>query len=219
MAAPPERSKRWIDVSSLRKAYQEMQKRDLAVVPSDSCLTSHAVEWCQMKVPLGEKETTWDLVKVAKKRMSSCMKDGINDDRISLEGPISMIHEVSTTPSQVPNSTKTKRRKKMTAAKFVQLQDPRLFHVGQKEKKRRKKRTSRKRGVNAEQKTTVEPKRGKQKYFHLQKFIVTRRQKKLEKKCTLDLSAQVTWHIDFFGDHDGENVDDDDDDYDDDKKG
>ena len=46
-----------------------------------------------------------------------------------------------------------------------------------------------------EQKTTVKPKRGRKKYFHLQKFIETRRQKKLEKRCTLDLAAEVTLPI------------------------
>ena len=192
MTTPPEWSKCRINVSSLNAAYQEMRKRDLAVVPPYSCLTSHAAVWCQMRVQLGEEEMTWDLVKVAKKKMSSCMKDGINDNRMSLEGPISTIRRVATAHYKVPNSTKAKRRKKMTAAKFIQLQDSRLFHVGQKEKKRRKKRTSKKRGTSMEQKTTVEPKRGRKKYFHLQKFIETRRQKKLEKRCTLDPSAEVT---------------------------
>ena len=39
------------------------------------------------------------------------------------------------------------------------------------------------------QKTRV--KRGSKKYLHLKKFIETRRQKKLEKRCTLDRSAEV----------------------------
>ena len=38
---------------------------------------------------------------------------------------------------------------------------------------------------------SVKPKKGSKKYLHLQKFIQKRRQKKLEKRCTLDLSAQV----------------------------
>ena len=192
MAPSPERNKVGIVVSSLNAAYQEMQKRVLAVVPTDSCLTSQAQEWFQIRVPLGERETTWDLVKVAKKRMSSCMKDGINDDRISLEGPISMICKVVPAPSKVLNCTKTKRRKKMTAAKFLQLQDSRLFRVGQMQKKRKKGRKSKKSVTKEEQKTRVEPKNGRRKYFHLQNFIETRRQKKLEKRCTLDPSAQVT---------------------------
>ena len=37
--------------------------------------------------------------------------------------------------------------------------------------------------------------RGSKKYLHLQKFIETRRQKKLEKRCTLDPSAQVSFPI------------------------
>ena len=234
MTTPPERSKCRIDVSSLNAAYQEMQKRDLAVVAPNSCLTSHAKEWYQMRVPLGQEETSWDLVKVAKKRMFSCMKDGINDDRISLEGPISTIRGMASTPCKVPNSAKTKRRKKMTAAKFVQLQDSRLFYVEKKkpkvkrgadlddpeeigawwsmveqkekrkQKKREKKRKSKTRGEKKKQRqgksktrgtSTVEPKRGSKKYVHLQKFIETRRKKKLEKRCTLDLAAEVTLPI------------------------
>ena len=197
MATPPERTKITINVSSLQAAYQEMQKRDLAVVPPNSALTSHAQEWCQMRVLLGEEETTWDLVKMATKRMPSCMKDGINDDRISLTGPIQISCEVAFTPSKVLNSSKTKRRKKMTAAKFLQLQDSRLFHVGRRQKRRRKKRKSSKRGTREKPKMTMEPKRGITKYLHLQKFIETRRQKKLGKRCTLDPSAQVSLLMDY----------------------
>ena len=40
--------------------------------------------------------------------------------------------------------------------------------------------------------TRVKPKRGSKRYLHLQKFIETRRQKKLRKRSTLDLSAQVS---------------------------
>ena len=222
MATPPQRCKDWINVASLVAAYQEMTKRDLVVVPPNSCLIRHAQEWCKMRVPLGEGETTWDLIKVANKRMPFWMKDGINDDRISLEGPISMIREVAPTPSRAPNSTKIKRRKKMTVAKFTQLQDSRLFCVEQKkpkvkreadlddpeeigawwnmveqmekrkQKKREKKRKSKKRGEKKKQKAREEPKKAKKRYSHLQEFIETRKQKKVQRKCTLDLSAQVT---------------------------
>lgn len=37
----------------------------------------------------------------------------------------------------------------------------------------------------------LKPKPGSKKYRHLLKFIETRRQKKREKRCTLDRSAQV----------------------------
>ena len=45
------------------------------------------------------------------------------------------------------------------------------------------------------QRTRVKPKRGSKKHVHLQKFIETRRKKKLEKRCTLDLAAEVTLPI------------------------
>ena len=216
MATPPD----LILVSSLNGAYREMQQRGLAVVPSDSCLTSQAEEWFKMRVPLGEEETTWDLIKVAKKGKPSCTKDGINDDRKSLEGPISMIQEGTKTARRLVDCNKTKRRKKTTTAKALQLQDSKLFRVEQnktkvkgreddpddisgwwgmverkekrKQKKRDKKRIIRKTGTKKKQKTREEPKKGKRKYRRLQDFIEARRQKKLQKRCTLDLSAQVT---------------------------
>ena len=43
------------------------------------------------------------------------------------------------------------------------------------------------------QKIRVEPKRGSQKYLHLQRFIEARRKKKRDKRCTLDPSAKVTF--------------------------
>ena len=49
-----------------------------------------------------------------------------------------------------------------------------------------------------EKKNRVRQKRGSKKYIHLQKFIETRRQKKLAKRCTLDSSAQVTLPIKYF---------------------
>ena len=39
---------------------------------------------------------------------------------------------------------------------------------------------------------------GSKKYLHLKKFIERRRQKKFEKRCTLDRSAQVNDDIDYF---------------------
>ena len=51
-------------------------------------------------------------------------------------------------------------------------------------------------------KNSLKPKRGSKKYLHLQKFIERRRQKKLEKRCTLDPSAQVTLPINFVGNDD-----------------
>ena len=48
------------------------------------------------------------------------------------------------------------------------------------------------------QKTRVKPKQGSKKYRHLRRFIETRRMKKLEKRCTLDPSAQVTFATEFF---------------------
>ena len=48
------------------------------------------------------------------------------------------------------------------------------------------------------QKPRVEPKRGSTKYLHLQKFIETRKQKKLAKRSTLDLSAEVTFPLHWF---------------------
>ena len=75
MTTPPDRSKDPIVVSSLIAAYQEMQQKGSAVVPSN--LTSHAKESYKMTVPLGKMETTWDLVKVVKKGKPSCIKDGI----------------------------------------------------------------------------------------------------------------------------------------------
>ena len=65
-------------------------------------------------------------------------------------------------------------------------------------------------------KTRVKPKRGSKKYLHLQKFIEMRREKKLQRRCTLDPSAQVTFLIercfDNGDDDDNHNDDDDDDD-------
>ena len=46
-----------------------------------------------------------------------------------------------------------------------------------------------------EKKTRMGQKRGSKKYLHLQKFIERRRQKKLEKRRTLDPSAQVILQI------------------------
>ena len=220
MATLPERGKGPIVVSSLIAANREMQQRGLAVVPSS--LTSHAKEAYQMTVRLGDKETEWDLVKVAKKGKPSCMKDGINDDRKSLENPDSIVQEVTKTAPKLVNANKTKRRKRTTAAKALQLQDSRLFCVERykakvkggaddedpeeiaawwsmiegkekkKEKKREKKCKSKKRGEKKKQKAREEPKKGKRKYSHLLDFIETRKQKKVQRKCTLDLSAQVT---------------------------
>ena len=45
----------------------------------------------------------------------------------------------------------------------------------------------------AKQKPRVGPKKGSTKYLHLKKFIETRKQKKLAKRCTLDPSAKVTF--------------------------
>ena len=59
-------------------------------------------------------------------------------------------------------------------------------------------RKSKKRGTREEHQTKVEPKRGSTKYLHLQKFIETRKQKKLAKRCTLDLSAEVTFPLHWF---------------------
>ena len=52
----------------------------------------------------------------------------------------------------------------------------------------------------------LKPKQGSKKYRHLLKFIETRRQKKREKRCTLDRSAQVFLPIENIA------ADDDDDD-------
>ena len=49
-----------------------------------------------------------------------------------------------------------------------------------------------------EEKTRVKQKRGSKKYLHLLKFIETRRRKKMEKRCTLDPSAEVTLFIEDF---------------------
>ena len=219
MATPPDRCKDPIVASTLNAAYQEMQQKGLAVVPSS--LTSHAMESYQMTVLLGRMQTTWDLVKVAKQGKQSCIKDGINDDRKSLENPVSIVQEVTRTAPKLVNCNKTKRRKKTKAVKDLQLRDPRLFCVQQnkakvksgadvgdpeeiaawwrlieqkeakKQKKREKKHKSKKTGRKKKQKTREEPKKGKKRYRHLQEFIEKRRQKKLQRKCTLDLSAQV----------------------------
>ena len=220
MATLPERGKGPIVVSSLIAANREMQQRGLAVVPSS--LTSHAKEAYQMTVRLGDKEAEWDLVKLAKKGKPSFMKDGINDDRKSLENPVSIVQKVTKTAPKLVNANKTKRRKRTTAAKALQLQDSRLFCVernkakvkggaddedpeeiaawwsmiekkeNKKQKKREKKRKIKTRGEKKKQKTRDEPKKGKRKYSHLLDFIETRKQKKVQRKCTLDLSAQVT---------------------------
>ena len=220
MTTLPEQSKDPIVVSSLNAAYREMQQKGLAVVPSS--LTSHAKESYKMTVRLGEKETEWDLVKVAMKGKPSCMKDGINDDRKSLENPVSIVQKVTKTAPELVKSNKTKRKKKTTAAKASQLQDPRLFCVERnkakvkgetddddpeeiaawwsmierkekkKQKKREKRRKSKKGGKKKKQKAREEPKKAKKRYSHLQEFIETRKQKKVQRKCTLDLSAQVT---------------------------
>ena len=219
MATPPDGSKDPIVVSSLKAAYRELQRKGLAVVPSS--LTSHAKESYKMRVPLGEEETTWDLVKVAKKGKPSRVQDGINDDRKSLENPVSIVRKETKTAPQLVNSNKTKRRKKTTAAKALQLQDPRLFCVERnkakvegrdddddpdeiaawwsmierkekkKQKKREKKSKSEKRGEKKKQKAREEPKKGKKRYHHLQEFISNRIQKKMQRKCTLDPSAEV----------------------------
>ena len=220
MTTTPERSKDPIVVSSLFAAYQEMQQKGLAVVPSS--LTSHAKESYKMTVPLGGKETTWDLVKVAKKGKSSCIKDGINDDRKSMDNPESVVKKVTETAPRLVNSNKTKkRRKKRTASNVLQLQNSGLFCVERnrakvkegaddddpeeiaewwsmiegkekkKQKKREKKRKSKMTGEKKRQKIREEPKKGKKRYSHLQEFIETRRQKKVQRKRTLDLSAQV----------------------------
>ena len=47
-------------------------------------------------------------------------------------------------------------------------------------------------------KTRVKSKPGSKKYRHLQRFIKTRRQKKREKRCTLDRSAQVILSIEII---------------------
>ena len=219
MATPPDRCKDPIVATTLNAAYQEMQQKGLAVVPSS--LTSHAKESYRMTVTLDKKKTTWDLVKVAKKGKPSYIKDGINDDRKSLENPVSIVQEVTRTAPKLVNCNKTKRRKKTKAAKDSQHRDPRLFCVqrnkaevkseaeegdpeeiaawwrlieqkeAKKQKKREKKHKSKKTGGKKKQKTREEPKTGKKRYRHLQEFIEKRRQKKLQRKCTLDLSAQV----------------------------
>ena len=96
-------------MSSLSAAYREIQQKGLAIVPSS--LTSHAKESYKMTVPLGGKETTWDLVKVAKKGKSSCIKDGINDDRKSMDNPDSIVKKVTETAPRLVNSNKTKKRR------------------------------------------------------------------------------------------------------------
>jgi hypothetical protein len=59
------------------------------------------------------------------------------------------------------------------------------------------------------QKTRV--KIGSKKYLHLKKFIETRRQKKLEKRCTLDRSAEVMVMVMVMVMESGNGIDNDDD--------
>ena len=198
-------------MSSLSAAYREIQQKGLAIVPSS--LTSHAKESYKMTVPLGGKETTWDLVKVAKKGKSSCIKDGINDDRKSMDNPDSIVKKVTETAPRLVNSNKTKkRRKKKSSTKASKLQirakvkegadddDPEEIAewwsmIEGKEKKKQKKREKKvKIKTTREKKRHMireEPKKGRKIYSHLQEFIETRRQKKMQRKRTLDLSAQV----------------------------
>ena len=204
MAIPPERSKGPINVFSLNAAYHEMHKQGLAIVPASSPTISHAKEHCKMNVVLGEVEATWDLVQVVKKTgRPTNLRDGIiNDDRKSLENPVSSVPKVTKTPSKVVNSTKTRRRQRMTDAKVKQLQDSRLFCVERRKpaRKRGKRRNSktkegkRKQQIKQVEETKQELKKSKR-YRHLQDFIERRRQLKLQRRCrrrgTLDPSAQV----------------------------
>ena len=49
--------------------------------------------------------------------------------------------------------------------------------------------------VTKKQKTGVRLKRGSKKYLHLQKFIERRREKKIEKRRTLDPTAKVIFVV------------------------
>ena len=136
---------------------------------------------------------TWPLIKIAHPNLLIGLRDGQSEAHKALAGPdlsIQTSENCCINPAKVGNIIKRKRKKNMTAAKRLQLQNAKLFRISVKKQKRKNKHKGRK-GVrkSEEQHTKMHPKKGKSKYLHLQEFLERRRRKR--QKCTLDPMAEV----------------------------
>ena len=160
---------------------------------------------------------TWPLIKIAQPHHITCLKDGKSEANKALAGLHSPNQKFCIDPAKVGNIIKRKRKKKMTEAKRLQLQNAKLFrisatrkqkqqdidddcrkgggnstgHTGVAKVEKRKKKQKGRKGMkkSKEQHTKTQPKKHKNKYLHFQEFLETRRWKR--RKCTLDPMAEV----------------------------
>ena len=140
---------------SLIEAYTLLEELRLAPVPADLCETflasggpfSSQVEglvekesgryyarepWEVIVTTSAGEQLKWALVKTAGSHQPQNLRDGESVAREPLLGPLSshqVAKEVTSNHLIISNIVKTKRRKKTTVAKRVQLQDPKLFKV------------------------------------------------------------------------------------------
>ena len=146
----------------------------------------------QITVSLGgSKQLTWALMKDAQPCALANLRDGRCEAGQPMVGPSlssQLAQEFSFDPSKAGDMVTKKRRKRMTNAKRVQLEDPKLFKVGSSQKKKKKRGKKRgKKNINKENLRMEEiikqgNRKVNKKYLHFQDFLESRRVKKQERQ-------------------------------------
>ena len=189
--------------SSLNSAYDQLSQHGLVAVTTEF---QALYEGPKMKILL-HKLLEWDLVKVAvQKPARGVLREGENSQAKSLSGPVpssslSPLDNFSCPGRKVAavvNSCKRKRKKRMTAAKAVQLSNRCLFRTECKKKRKRGRRKSKgeKAGRNSdsEAREKVGGKRVGTKKYQKKVLPSDYAGQKVEAAADSDLDAKVCDH-------------------------
>ena len=124
-----------LEIASLNDAYRRLKEGGL--VPVTSNFTPLGGISKKMIVDPGcPGSQPWNLVKAAVSSPRSNVRDGINSEAKSLPGPM-LTSTLRDNPGRVVTVRKgRRRRKKTTAAKKIQFQDPKLFRVAARTEKK-----------------------------------------------------------------------------------